>query len=370
MKLTIKFLTPIFILLSAFALANAQNTEQSPMDRVLAELQAGRTEQAFAALDEVIKQDPKNPDAYLLRGSLKMQVDPAQALSDFNKVIELKPDAGVAYNQRAFIRLMNNDTAGAVKDLDAAIKHNYKDDSIYDLRAQLRWQTGDLNGARSDLDEAIRLNPNNARAYSTRGQLLVALKDPERAMADFNYLLNWYETDPDTVRPVPKPPDAKDAKSPSKPGEAPGFLPSVRIEIAQQTANVAPGAKEMAPTIASTYVNRGMILSSRGNHVAALADFEKAIRVDPANVWGLYYRANEYEYKGNLAAALADISKAIQMEPKNGNLVVERGVILVLMGKEKEAQADFDMLLQSDRALWQKRIDDRTAAVRKILPSN
>ena len=369
MRLTIKFLTTFFILLSAFALSNAQQTDQSPMDRVLKELQAGRTEQAFAALDEVIKQDPKNPDAYLLRGSLKMPVDPAQALSDFNKVIELKPDSGVAYNQRAIIRMMNNDTAGALKDLDAAISHNYKDDSIYDLRAQLRWQTGDLNGARSDLDEALKLNPNNARAYATRGELLVALKEPERALADFNYLINWYETDP-TARPVPKLSNANDAKSPSQPGETPEKLPSVRIEIAQQTANEAPGSKEMAPAIASTYINRGMILSSRGNHVAALADFEKAIRVDPTNVWGLYYRANEYEYKGNLAAALADITRATQMQPKNGNLLVERGVILLLMGKEKEAQADFDVLLQSDRALWQKRIDDRTAAVRKILPSN
>jgi tetratricopeptide (TPR) repeat protein len=369
MTLTIKFLTTVFILLSACTLANAQQTDQSPINRVVTELQAGRTEQAFAALDEVIKQDPKNPDAYLLRGSLKIQVDPAQALSDFNKVIELKPDSGVAYNQRAVIRLMNNDTAGALKDLDAAITYNFKDDSIYDLRAQLRLQTGDLKGALSDLDEALKLNPNNARAYATRGELLGALKEPERALADFNYLLNWYETDP-TARPVPKRSEAKDAKSQSQPSEAPKFLPLVRVEIAQQTANVAPGDKEMAPTIASTYINRGMILSGQGNHVAALADFEKAIRVDPANVWGLYYRANEYEYKGNLTAALADIRKATQMDPKNGNLLVERGVILLLMGKEKEAQADFDTLLQSDRALWQKRIDDRTAAVKKILPVN
>ena len=48
--------------------------------------------------------------------------------------------------------------------------------------------------------------------------------------------------------------------------------------------------------------------------------------------------------------------------------MVEHGVILLLMGKDKEAQADFDQLLQADRALWQKRIDERTAAVRKLLP--
>lgn len=125
----------------------------------------------------------------------------------------------------------------------------------------------------------------------------------------------------------------------------------------------------MAPTIARTYANRGLILSSRGNNVAALADLDKAIRIYSNDVRTLYLRAIEYEYKGDLPAALADITKAIQLEPKNGNLLVEHGVILLLMGRDKEAQADFDILLKSEQALWQKRIDERIAAVRKLVPA-
>lgn len=362
MTVGIRFVATICILLAACALSNAQKTDQSPLDRVITELQAGRIEQAYAALDEVIKQYPNNPDGYLLRGSLKMQADPAQALSDFTKVIELKPDSGVAYSQRAILRLLNNDTAGALKDLDAAFAHNFKDDSAYYLRSHLRTQVGELNGALSDLDEAIKLNPNNPRHYATRGELLLVLKEPDRALADINYLINWYETAP-SARPVPKPSDGKDAKSPSPPSKA------FKVEIAQETNNEAPGAKGMAPTIARTYVNRAFIFSSRRNHVAALADFDKAIRIDPTNLSALYQRAIEYEYTGNLPAALADITNALQTEPKEGNLIMERGVILLLMGKDKEAQVDFDRLLQSDRPLWQKRIDERVAAVRKVLPN-
>ena len=350
------------LLLSTSALSNAQKkSEEDLFDRVMTELQAGRTERVLAALDELIKQYPKNPDAYFLRGNLRLAVDPSQALSDFDKVIELKPDAGPAYNQRAILRLANNDLAGALKDLDAAIAHNLKDDSVYDLRGQLRWQAGDLNGALSDLDEALKLNPNNPRLYSNRGGLLFNSKEFDRALVDYNYLINWYETDP-KARPNAKPLE-------SQPNAAPrnGSKP-FGVEMAQQTSNESPGSKEMAPTIADVYVNRGFILQERGNHVAAFADFDKAIRVDPANVWAYYDRANEYEYKGDLPAALADITKALQLDPKNGNLVVEHGVILLLMGKDKDAQADFDVLLKLDRALWQKRIDDRTAVVRKVLP--
>ena len=76
MRLIIRFAITVCILLSAWTLSNAQKTDQDPLNRVITELQAGRMEQAFAALDEVIKQYPNNPYAYLMRGSLKMQADP------------------------------------------------------------------------------------------------------------------------------------------------------------------------------------------------------------------------------------------------------------------------------------------------------
>ncbi|HKR23540.1 MAG TPA: tetratricopeptide repeat protein [Pyrinomonadaceae bacterium] len=353
----------VCLLLFVWPLANAQTKD--PLDRVVSELQAGRFENALAAVDEVIKKYPKNADAYFLRGSLKMQADPAQALLDFDKVIELRPDSGAAYHQRAFMRLVKNDVAGALKDLDAAIAHNFKDDSIYYMRGQLRWQLGDKNAALSDLNEAIKLNPGNPRAYSTRADLLFAMDDTDRALADVNYLLNWYETDP-SARPAPKPPAPPASDSKSQPSASQPFV----VEMTQQTENAAPGAKEMAPTIADAYNTRGYILKHRGNHDSAFSDFNKSIRLDPSNVWAFYNRAEVYESKGDLPAALADIVKAVQLQPENGNLVVEHGVILALMGKDKEAQAVWDVLLQSDsdRTLWQKRIDDRTVAVKKVVP--
>ena len=229
----------VCILFSSCAMSIAQTADQDPLQRVITELQAGRMEQAFAALDEVIKQYPNNPDAYLMRGSFKMQADPAQALSDFNKVIELKPDSGVAYYQRAILRLVKDDVTGALKDLDASIFYSFKEDSIYYLRGQLRSQVGDLNGALSDLDEAMKLNPNQPGIYLTRAGVLLALKEDDRALADINYLIHWYETEPSVSRPVPKPSNRNDAKS------APEVVPkndsnSFMIGIAQETTNHAP----------------------------------------------------------------------------------------------------------------------------------
>lgn len=357
----------VCVLLLVCASSNAQTTDQAPLDRVISEMQAGLTEKALAALDDLIKEYPNNPDAYFLRGSLKMQADPSQALADFDKVIELRPDSGPAYNQRAWLRLIKNDRSGALKDLDAAILHDFKDDSIYYLRGQLRWESGELNAALGDLDEALKLNPGNPRLYSTRSDLLLELKEFDRALADLNYLIGWYETDP-SARPISKPSEGDKPKPTKAPAEAKTASKPFMVEMAQQTTNEAPGAKEMAPTIANAYVKRGFLWRTRGNHAVAISDFDKAVRINPANQWALYYRAIEYEFKGELSAALADITKAIQIDSKNGDLLVEHGVLLLLLGQEKEAQADFDVLLKSDHALWQNRIDERVAAIKKLLP--
>src|SRR6185436_17996850 len=52
----------VCLLLSACASSYAQKPDQDPLQRVIAELQAGRTEEAFAALDELIKRFPKLAD--------------------------------------------------------------------------------------------------------------------------------------------------------------------------------------------------------------------------------------------------------------------------------------------------------------------
>lgn len=360
----------LVLLVSATALAQAQKSADVQMERAVAAMQAGKNDEAIAALNEAIKLQPDNAAAYFLRCSLKVAAgDTAGALADISKVIELKPDMGAAYYERAILRLVSKDNVSALKDLDLAIANNYKNDPAYSLRYQLRAEQGDLKGALADLDEAIKLNPNNPRSYLSRADLLLRFEDRERAFADLNYLLTWYETNP-TKRASPpkavsqadKPANGQVGKE-NKEGDSKTWTVGSEVE----TVNESPGDAQMIPAIASAYVNRGLIYSFRGNADAAIADFTKSIRLAPSDAWGYFYRALELETKGDLTGALADVSKAVELEPRNGNCLVEQGVILLLQGKAKEAQIVFDMLLESDRVLWQKRIDERTAAVKQKL---
>ena len=276
-----------------------------PMMSAIAEMQAGNTEKAIAALTEVIRLQPNNGDAYFLRSTLRVtSEDTAGALADLNKAIELKPNVGAYYYNRAIVRLVSKDTAGAMKDLDSAVVNNYEIEPVLSLRSQLRMEQGDLVGALADLDEALKLNPNNPRSYYTRSNLLLELGHTDRAFADLNYLLTWYETDP-TKRPKPKTAsnDDKSAKKqanrPGRDGSSKGQVSSesFTLSVATETVNESPADKEMVPVIAGAYLSRGLIYSSRGSPESAISEFTKSIRLRPDNSSGYFYRALEFGSK-------------------------------------------------------------------------
>lgn len=354
-----QFALIIFLLLST-TLAVVAQSDSEPLNRAIVELQAGRTDKAIAALTEAISQNPQLTDAYFLRGNLKLTSgDSAGALADINKVIQLKPDHGPAYGQRATIRLIARDLDGAIQDLTSAIKFGFNGDNVYLLRGQLRSNKGDLKGAVEDFNETIRLNPGNPQAYQLRGSLLMQAGNAEQALKDLDFLLNWYETEP--FKKIEAPISA------TAPNDKPGASFSVGVQ--EKTNNSAPGDKEMVQTIAGAYVTRGLIKSPQGKTDSAITDFTKAIRLDSKNAWAFYFRANEHETTGDLELALADMNRAIQIDPMNGNLRVEKGVILVLMGRPADGQVEFNMLLQVDRENWQKRINERLEAVKKKVPA-
>ena len=341
------FAVSLILLLAAETCAQQP---EDPLKLAIAEQQAGHIDKAIAAATEVINKDSDLVEAYLLRSSLRLTAGDAYgAMADLNKAIQLNPALDRAYYERALIRVLAKDVNGAVQDLDLAIATNHNNDRAYLLRGQLRSNLGALKSALSDYDQSIKLNPNNPQTYAARAGLLLTMEDRDRALLDLDYLLTWYETDP------------------QKRG---GSERTGDTQATSRDINIAPGDKEMLSTIAGAYFNRGSISSFRGNIDEAISDFTKSIRLDSTNVWAFYNRAREFEVRGDLDAALADVSRAIQIDPMNGSFRLEHGVVLVMMGKNKEAQVDFDMLLNTDRALWQQRIAERLATIKPKLPPN
>ena len=69
------------------------------------------------------------------------------------------------------------------------------------------------------------------------------------------------------------------------------------------------------PDDADAYNNRGFAYKQKGAVDRAIADFDKAIALNPKHVKAYNNRGNTYEQKGEVDCAIADFRKALAIDP-------------------------------------------------------
>ena len=181
----------------------------------------------------------------------------------------------------------------------------------YYERAAERFEKGDLDRAIVDFNYAIELNPQFAKAYHGRGAAWSALGCAEEALADFTTAL------------------------------------------------------AINPRLPQAYVARAATWFRKGDLARATADYNAAIRI--ADLETAYYdRAKVRQAGGDLKGAVADYGKALRINPRFAAARFERGLVLLLQGKEVEGQRD---LFKSTELRLKSRPgarEERTAGLAKI----
>ena len=90
------------------------------------------------------------------------------------------------------------------------------------------------------------------------------------------------------------------------------------------------------------YNNRGLAWDRRGNPRMALADFNKAIEMEPSYINAYINRGFLLSKLGALPQALADDDKAVNLNPKLAGAYINRGQVYDKMGHFNEALADYN----------------------------
>jgi tetratricopeptide (TPR) repeat protein len=150
----------------------------------------GEYDRAIHDYDEAIRLDPKISGAYLTRGdAYQTKGDNDRAIADYDQAIRLDPKHAAAYNNRGYAYLAKGDNDRAIADFDQAIRLDPDDATPYGNRGEAYRVKGDHDRAITDLDAAIRLDPTSPAAYTNRGLAYEKKGDRERARADFNAAL-------------------------------------------------------------------------------------------------------------------------------------------------------------------------------------
>lgn len=118
-----------------------------------------------------------------------------------------------------------------------------------------------------------------------------------------------------------------------------------------------PQAAEQKPTgaiggqgssAAQGYAARGSALAKAGKSDEALAEFDRALTLDPYNVPALYGRGLLYQADKRHEQAIADFSAANGLTPQRVEPLLARATSYLAIDKVKEAASDVDEAVQAD----------------------
>jgi tetratricopeptide (TPR) repeat protein len=96
----------------------------------------------------------------------------------------------------------------------------------------------------------------------------------------------------------------------------------------------------------SELINRGIEKGKRHDLKGAIADFTKAIQLDPSEAKGYANRAYARQLKKDVSGALADYNKALELDPQNADSYYARGNLKAENHDLNGAIADYDRTIE------------------------
>jgi tetratricopeptide (TPR) repeat protein len=142
---------------------------------------------ALSDFNRAVQLDPRNWRATHNRAVSYAQAgDLARALMDFGQVIRLKPDYGPAYRNRGEVHFEAGKYAAAIEDYTRALAHVRQTDELYFLRADALHRLGRLPQALADYNASLESVPPDAQRLVGRAGVYAELGDYRAAIADLD----------------------------------------------------------------------------------------------------------------------------------------------------------------------------------------
>jgi tetratricopeptide (TPR) repeat protein len=216
----------LIVLLASLAVvqaapASTEDPDVFALQSVSQQIKSNQTKEALAELNRLIKQSPKVGDYYRFRASILLNGEPAKAIDDYCKAIELNYDFPFVFLERAQVFMRLGRWREAIADCTECLKRNQDPKTptgvrfsktqtagVLLLRAQCYLKLHQYSKALPDLDEAqkiclehraeaaVELDP--AFFFSVliyKGTAYSALKDYVKALSHLDQAIPLYPKD-------------------------------------------------------------------------------------------------------------------------------------------------------------------------------
>ncbi|OKH34171.1 hypothetical protein NIES2101_39405 [Calothrix sp. HK-06] len=207
--------------------------------------------------------------------------------------------------------------------------------------------------------EAVKLKPDYIAALRIQSLVYRSLKQYEQALVAINQAIEHQPKNPNLFNEKRK--VLENLKRYSEAEIAitlaiqlaprPAFYENRGIVYAYQEKSdlaIADFTKaiQINPQDAQAYYNRGLVYDDQKKSDLAIADFTKAIQINPQYVQAYNYRGVVYDDQKKSDLAIADFTKAIQINPQYAKAYYNRGNVYAYQKKSDLAIADYTKAIQ------------------------
>jgi tetratricopeptide (TPR) repeat protein len=251
---------------------------------------------ALVALDNALRSNPDDIEAYLQRGELfTLQGRRDRAFEDLNRAIKLNPKNLLGFVERSELYTIAGDADHALADADRAIQLDPASEAAYAARAEAYATKEAWDRAMQDAAVAIRLGPKSIAGYLTRSHIYELTGDYQHALDDADR----------AVRIQPESATALNARCWN------GAI-LARLDAALDDCNAAVALR---PYSAEILDSRAFINLKAGKFDLALTDYNAALAVNPRFASSLYGRGLAKQGMGDKAGGKIDIGAAEGIDP-------------------------------------------------------
>ncbi|KAI2779320.1 DnaJ-domain-containing protein [Daldinia loculata] len=366
------------------ALSASDIPADTPISTLLSSAQShltkGETNEALTFYDAAVARDPNDYLTYFKRATTYLSLGrTSQATSDFNKVLQLKPDFEGAHLQLGKLKARGADWDGAVEHYllakqkqgssefeklveaqgaaklaeAAAQKGNWDEcisqasdailvanraPNLRELRIKCRFEKGEVEGAMGDLQHILQMKAGDTTPYlQISATTFYALGDIEQGIAQIKKCLH---SDPEskpckkllkqeknidkTLAKVNKalernqPMTAVKLLVPS--GDEPGLINEVEEQIKEhKKAGIIP---ELAPNVLlARLVETACQAYYEANSKKASTYCPKSLALDENSLYGLLYKAKTQLDAEDFEPCIATLKKAAEARPDKNNII-------------------------------------------------
>ncbi len=329
-------------------------------------VRTGKTNLAYQKNEQILKNDPKDPEARGLRATFMLDKgDVNNAMSELQSVVTAKPNNFVARFNLGRAHFARGEYEQARQEFDKAIelRPDYMPARLAQIQVSLL--RGDVDSALRQADATMRIAPNNIEARVMKAAALQRLQRYDEARTILEAVLEKQPKQVDTLLELgvldlnqKKFKDAEDVFRrawESNPNNLRGLLgesraylmdnqPDKSVQLVEAEVQKRPQALDLQRELGNAEMNAA-------EYDKAVMTFQSLLAKLPdqkqqANIWTLM--GQSYLRKGDVQQSINSLEKAHQDSPDNAGLTTNLGMLYEMQNKPDIARKYYEMAIKVD----------------------